>query len=89
MEIVLQSLTSLHDKIESYNEKCGPCKKDILLEADKIATAKAKSENKTIKIYVLATGITILLALLGFKTYDFLKTPAQVKAAHATEERNP
>jgi hypothetical protein len=37
----------------------GPCKKKLPGKADEIATSRAESEIKSVKIYILAVGINL------------------------------
>jgi uncharacterized protein with PIN domain len=66
IEMVLQSLTSLHDKVEAFRDRCEPCKKDILLTAEKIAKNISKDTLKSVKIWVISGVAFVLCTVCGY-----------------------
>jgi hypothetical protein len=66
MELVLQSLTSLHDKVEGFSARCDICKRDLTEQSKKEASAAAQDAVKTVKIIAATILIISLVAVSGY-----------------------
>ena len=64
--IMIQSLASLHDKVEAFNQRCDPCKKDIEAKAEKIAMTVANDKMNTIKQWIMGGVITVSVVFIGY-----------------------
>ncbi len=66
MEMVVESLKSLHIKMDAYNDRCGPCRKEIEDQSIRIATMVTKDSNKSIKIWVIGGVLSVLAIICGY-----------------------
>jgi len=66
MEIIVQSLASLHDKVEAFRDRCDPCRKDILEAAKQAALNITNTKSFSLERWIMRGIISVLFLMCGY-----------------------